>query len=310
MKKVIYLLVFILSMLILNSSINAWNEYTVGQEVEYNGIKFYVIKDSSSGEDSVTMLKKEPLTVDEVNLYGGVGTDANHVNMYVTDDSTASYYQTAKDQNGYGGMAYYSSATCGYIGSSGCTTSYANSEIKYVVDAWKADQAPQATEARLIAIDEVTSLGYEWSSWGVSDEGWVKTEDTPAWLYNNDYWYWTGSQYNDSSSRVWSVNYDGGLSSDSVYTYNGVVRPVIVLSKSALGDIDDSEEDNNQDIVPDDKGINNITPSNNEDTKNELKTSVKVDNTYMSKSIVIIILGFISAELGIFAYYKFSNKRK
>ena len=74
-----------------------YQAYSVGDEVTYNNINYYVIKDSSASEESVTLLKAEPLTTAEVNQYG-----AGHVNMNVP--SSESYYQTAYDSNGYGGM--------------------------------------------------------------------------------------------------------------------------------------------------------------------------------------------------------------
>ena len=44
--------------------------YSIGDEVTYNNVDYYVIKDSSAAEENVTMLKAEPLTVAEVNEYG------------------------------------------------------------------------------------------------------------------------------------------------------------------------------------------------------------------------------------------------
>ena len=41
-------------------------------------MNFYVIENSDENSDSVTMLKAEPLTVDEVNKYG-----KDHVDMLV-----------------------------------------------------------------------------------------------------------------------------------------------------------------------------------------------------------------------------------
>lgn len=115
MKKIIYILVLITFMLCINK-INAYTEYKIGDVVSYNDINFYVIKNSSSKDDSVTMLKAEPLTVEEVDLYGGVGTDNNHVNMHATDSNSSKLYQKTYNQNGYGGMQYYSSSTCGNQG--------------------------------------------------------------------------------------------------------------------------------------------------------------------------------------------------
>ena len=82
--------------------------------------------------------------------------------MYVTSNTSASYYQKAYDKNGYGGMVYYTSETCGNGTYTGCTTDYAASEIKYVVDAWKKAQAPAASEARLITKEELEkNIGFE-----------------------------------------------------------------------------------------------------------------------------------------------------
>jgi len=206
-----------------------YTAYTVGNQVTYNNVDYYVIKDSGVKESTVTLLKTEPLTTAEVNEYG-----AGHVNRY-----TSHSVGTAYNQNGYGGMAYYSSETCGYVNNAwvetGCTTDYAQSEVKYVVDAWKTAKAPAATEARLISKDEYESMTT------------VETYETPTepgtryvpqydWQYNNSCWYWTSTQYNDSPSDVWNVNnFDGVLSrSYGVYNNSGVVRPVIILPKSAL----------------------------------------------------------------------------
>ena len=211
-----------------------YTAYSVGDQVTYNNINYYVIKDT--GED-VTLLKAEPLTVAEVNQYGGVGTANNHVNMY-NADSSHSYYRTAYNSNGYGGMAYYSSANCGYGDDSnhtseGCTSDYAQSEVKYVVDAWAAAKAPAASEARLITINEVVSLGYDNTC--IEEGRCEPSANVPTWLYNSNYCYWTMSQYNGSASYVWIVGDGGSLYGNGVYS-NGirVVRPVITLSKSSL----------------------------------------------------------------------------
>ena len=136
----------------------SYKAYSVGDTVTYNNVNYYVIKDSEITEETVTLLKAEPLTVDEVNLYGGVGTEDNHVNMYNKNQSSP-FYQTANDINGYGGMAYYTSETCGHKDSDsgystydGCALDYAQSEVKYVVDSWKGVKAPAALEIVIIGI--------------------------------------------------------------------------------------------------------------------------------------------------------------
>ena len=213
-----------------------YQTYSIGDEVTYNGMNFYVIADSDENSDSITMLKAEPLSVDEVNTYG-----AGHVNRY-----TSSSVGTAYNQNGYGGMAYYSSETCGYVNSSwiydGCTTDYAQSEVKYAVDAWAKDkfQASDLKEdetgysARLITYDELfNNLGYNAASEGPS---WLELnpEYTPNWVYNSNYWYWTMSQSEDSASVVWYVGDYGSVRRSSVYVDGGVVRPVVTFLKSSL----------------------------------------------------------------------------
>ena len=205
-----------------------YTAYQVGDEVTYNNIDYYVIKDSSSSEDSVTLLKAEPLSVAEVNQYGN-----GHVNRY-----TYSSLGTAYDSNGYGVMAYYTSETCGYVNntyvSDGCKNDYASSEIKYVVDAWKTAKAPAATEARLISKDEIETERKEYDPCGGC--GAVATGDVAKydWIYNNNYWYWTNTPYTDSSSYVWRVSGSGALGNYGVNGGYGVVRPVITISKSLV----------------------------------------------------------------------------
>ena len=216
-----------------------YDAYEVGDMVTYNNVDYYVIKNSSTSESSVTMLKSEPLTIDEVSQYG-----VGHINRYTLDSRG-----TVFDIYGYGGMAYYTSDTCGYPNSgednyvgTGCTTDYTQSDVKYVVDAWKAAKAPTVSEARLITFNELLNLGYELFDNG-SVSFWQKTESTPDWLYNSNYTYWSMSPYNDSLSSVWAVGKIergvGAMIVSYCYDYHhgvgtGVVRPVIVLPKSAL----------------------------------------------------------------------------
>ncbi len=220
-----------------SSNKDGYYHYKDKDEVTYNGIDYYVIKRSNEQSDTVTLLKKDPLTVDEVNKYGGVGTENNHVNKNTSG--------TAYDNNGYGGMAYYSSSTCGYKGSgwigTGCTTDYAKSEVKYVVDAWALDKLKAndlkedktGYSVRLITFDDlVDNLGYT-----ITDENtwYAPTADvTPSWVYNSNYWYWTMSPHEDSTSNVWYVDNGGNVYSTSVNYDEVSVRPVITIKKSAL----------------------------------------------------------------------------
>ena len=205
-----------------------YTAYNVGDEVSYNGVDYYVIKDSDTTEDSVTLLKAEPLTVDEVNTYG-----VGHVNKY-----TSSATGTAVDSNGYGGMAYYTSETCGYVNNewveTGCKNDYSSSEIKYVVDSWKNVKAPLATEARLMTYDEISEhTEIKQVCTGSCYDAVVLKYD---WLKLNEP-YWLGTPYTDSTSGVWCVLNTGGLGngvSNGLHGADVIVRPAIVLPKSAL----------------------------------------------------------------------------
>ena len=141
--------------------------YSIGDEVTYNGMKFYVIRESNANSEIVTLLKSKPLTTDELNTYGGVGTINNHVNVYLPNNEVKKYnYQIAYNLGGYGGMVYYTSSSCGYYPYSwvynGCTIDYSRSEIKYVIDAWVDDkfldfeliEDDNGYKARLITIEE------------------------------------------------------------------------------------------------------------------------------------------------------------
>ena len=139
-----------------------------------------------------------------MNLYGTV-----HVNRYISDSVGTAYNYNEK---GYGGMAYYTSESCSIVNNelieSECKNDYTSSEVKYVVDAWKNENAKFAVEARLITLDEVTNLGYEWGKYCEHcAEGWVKKDTVPAWLYSYDYSYWMSTPVENSSTQVWYGSY-------------------------------------------------------------------------------------------------------
>ena len=194
-----------------------YDAYSVGDEVTYNNINYYVIKDSDASESTVTLLKAEPLSYEEIQIYAVIP------DIVISDN---------------GGVAYYTSETCGYVNGSwvsdGCTSDYDQSKIKYIVDDWKEKKATLAIEARLITFDELTNnLGYVLDT-SATSEAYIPSSTTPSWVYNSNYEYWTMSQYQDSSFNVWLVLNDVGLGYSNVYGYDGVVRPIIVLPKSVI----------------------------------------------------------------------------
>ena len=294
MKKIIYILVIVMFAISVRK-VNAYAEYKIGDEITYNDIKFYVIKDSGSDDDTVTMLKAEPLAVDEVNKYGGVGTANNHVNTCVGEHLPV-YQKSYDDGSGYGGMAYY----CSYVNK---TTDYTVSDIKYVVDAWTNDKidSSELIESRLITIEELTNnLGYI-NSIDTSKTIPSSNGITPNFVYNTKYSYHTMSSYNDSNNEHWCITNSGSLTHAGITGGCSAVRPVIVLNKNAIVDKYESIKDNNTD------NKETIIDTTN---KNETKSTVKVDNTYMSWTVIIIIIGFISTSISIFTLYILSNKKR
>ena len=96
-----------------------YDTYSVGDEVTYNNIDYYVIKDSDTTEDSVTLLKAEPITSAEISPYLSSTEVANKVDINGT----------------YAAMSYYARDNCVSAGdTSGCSTDYLVSDIKQVVD--------------------------------------------------------------------------------------------------------------------------------------------------------------------------------
>ena len=187
-----------------------YTAYSVGDEVTYNNVDYRVIKDSATTESTVTLLKAEPLTYEEVQTY--------------SNGTGASIY----DDNGIGRMQYHSSSN-----------NYETSYIKTTVDAWKQDKAPAASEARLITVDELAeNLSYEYQQecTGSCYQIGIKTENTPTWVYNENYWYWTMSTKGDEGLFVWILkNSDlNGYSVNANGLGYGAVRPVIIISKSEL----------------------------------------------------------------------------
>ena len=224
--------------------------YNIGDEVTYNNVDYYVIRNSDYADSKITLLKAEPLTTEEVDTYG-----VGHINR-----NTIVSQGIVHDHNGYGAIAYYSSSTCKSEKKNsseertetGCTTSYEQSEIKFVVDAWAQaktnsnDLVADSTgySVRLLSFEDLTTnLGYENRIDTVSPSS---NGTTPSFVYNSNYMYWTMSPYGDSTTRVFYVSTSGMLAYTSVYNNGGyssfygysyfdiVVRPVITIKKSAL----------------------------------------------------------------------------
>ena len=176
-----------------------YTAYTVGNQVSYNNVNYYVIENSDTTQATVKLLKAEPLTAEEI-----------------------ADYKPSEAQASGNGMQYHSSSN-----------EYDGSYVKTVVDAWKAAKAPAATEARLITRDEYQAMTVV-ETYETPTETGTRYVPQYDWMYNSKYWYWTMSPYSDSASVVWGVYYSGGLGDRGVRGSDSVVRPVIILSKSLI----------------------------------------------------------------------------
>ena len=222
--------------------------YSVGDEVTYNGVDYYVIKNSGPDDTSLTLIKQEPFTVEEVNLYGGVGTDHNRVNRYIASPYPWNTYVNGEtiDKNGYGAIAYISNETCGYVNNnsvnSGCTFDYDKSDVKYVIDAWAKDNTIEKDlvadytgySARIITMDDLLNdLGYSWSiTSGGAGQYPEPNENVPEFVYSNA--TLTMSPREDSDRFLWQIKAYGGLWDDADFTSLTVIRPIITINKNVL----------------------------------------------------------------------------
>lgn len=218
----------------------SFKSYAVGDIFSIHGDSYHVIANSPINQDYVTVLKANPLTASEINANKIASDNVNHVNRYTWDYVGEAY--TFNDSNKTGGLAYYTSDTCGYVIlgdynswiESGCTTSYDSSDIKHVVDNWarttfsdnELATDSNGYQARLITKDElVNNLGCTSNYCGNSSYDWI---------YNiSGYWYWTMTP-NNSDLALMTVHNHGYFGGGRVDNVDGELRPVINIKKSAL----------------------------------------------------------------------------
>ena len=194
--------------------------YHQGDKITLNNEDYWVIANSGAGQDYVVALKDLPLTVAEVNLYGGVGTENNHVNRY-----TAISQGTARNTFGYGGMAYYSSENCGQISGTNkndCKYDYVSSDIKYVIDTWTTSKF---TNNELKKVNDYTSRL-------ITKNEFENISDVFSWRFCKVHYYI--DYMNPSYGYVHSNGFISTISPGLHDINNIAVRPVINVYKSAL----------------------------------------------------------------------------
>ena len=233
----------------------AYDTYSIGDVVNFAGSNWYVIKDSTSEEDYVTLMKEKILTNEELGEY------AHSLEIACTADNVTNgeYGCTTEGETvtvQYRSMAYYWSDTCRMFGGGGSDTSgcsghndYGGSKVKEYLEGTYINtlgsdnlKEIEGYKIRLIQKSElINNLEYQ-DEYIVSSYSTNPSENTPNWVYQNFgrgsddvYGYWTMTPYSDNSSDTWYVySSNGRLMNDYVARPFFGVRPVINLLKSSI----------------------------------------------------------------------------
>lgn len=319
-RLVLTLFVFFVSII----SINAYESYKQGDIVTYNNDNYYVIYDSDSNSNILTLLKAEPFTIAEVEKYG-----VGHINNY----SMYSDHQVYdNDNSGYGRIVYYSSTQCGLVNgeniTNDCKYDYNSSDVKYVVDAWAKDKLKEKDlwkdnlgySYRLITKEEIIEY-MNYSLYQEHDFSYAPINGkTPSWLYNEKYFYFTMSdinrinKYGMTTIGVYYVYRDGGLSPGGgvPYVTPMAIRPVILLRKKAL---EKKNNSNNSDVIIDDN-TNNYNGFNNskidiadKSVVGKESVVVRVPDTFTKISVLSITFGICLIGISMITYFYHIKKR-
>lgn len=224
--------------------------YQIGDQVNFAGSNWYVIKDSTSVEDYVTLMKEKVLTNSEL---GDNGVKYNCTSANVLHG----HYncKTEGEEKSFDTMSFYWSDTCheksiyGYtdLVQDGCTNLYSVSNIKpfleeeYVVTLGSDNlKEIDGYKIRLITRNELrTNLG--WTN--LDKKATDSSNNVPTWVYSdigdvnngNVKGFWTMSQFLGSTeSGVLCSNGNSSWLNCNVYGFSRGVRPVINLLKSSI----------------------------------------------------------------------------
>ena len=279
-----------------NTEITLYKQYDIGDIVTYKDNEYYVYEQSDKNKSYLKLLKKEPLTANEINTYGkddngnsvvnrntfyvnklttnniksgifalfnpsvendnvglcssesdlncGITTIDNNKNyLYYYSFNTVIPGSSYEDDNGYGGMLYYTDETCHLVNNSKrmryedetCLkyhNNYTLSNVKVVVDNWAND--------KLDVNDLVDINGYTWRllNYGELQKAVNQDNVKSDYLKPNNYEYWLIDSkidtYNTTEASVITIY---GIKKKAYNDFNLIypaVRPVIFLKKSVI----------------------------------------------------------------------------
>lgn len=199
-------------------------DYKIGDEVTYNGIDFYVVKNSSKSDKFVTLLKKTPIKSSEViDIIEGT-------EIYNKVSLNSTYLQ----------MQYYYHEQCRSADNvyDGCSNDYSISAVKQVIDGWGqkylnindllADK--NGYNYRLISNEDFNNMVYTKMNSNGS-VGYYSALEEVSILFGNSSTF-TMIPYEDSSVSVFRIGSSGA--SEIMAGSSEYLRPVITLKKSAI----------------------------------------------------------------------------
>lgn len=201
---------------------DSFKNYKIGDKITYNNEEYYVIENSESTSNFITLLRDKPFTYDELNTYGKDKLGELFVNKYFVNEENKKIYKFA---DGTGGIAYFTRSKCSdavngvndYINTSGCTNEYDASNIKSVINKWASNFSDD-----LVKVDGFKATIPDYSTIiNLLDYDWIK---------NENYAYWT--KIKKSENKIYSIS-NSGLTESSIFDKNAI-RPVIYLNKCAI----------------------------------------------------------------------------
>jgi len=202
MKKILVFVTVLMSMLLFKNSVYAYEEYTVGDLIEYRDEYYFVIADSDEKQNYVTLLKYAPLTKVEINRYnnslspsdeGAVLFSRNEI-IKLLNKWSKDFSDDLIEVNGY--------------------------------------------KVRLINNDDLMdNFKYDYEQYKVDSYNYsykyTKTDETPE--FHGIYNYWTMISKGDNDNSVYYVSKNLGIGETwSFEAKKYLIRPVINLNKSFI----------------------------------------------------------------------------
>ncbi|MBQ9318829.1 MAG: hypothetical protein IJR82_04295 [Bacilli bacterium] len=218
-----------------NGNDKIYDEYRIGDRVQYNGDVYYVISNSDKYSDFLVLLRDKPLDKDDINKNSSI--------EYLSEN---------------GEYPFYLSNGCNSSENMGqCNSNFDNSLVKELLNNWIQNFSDDLVsidgyKVRLLNLDELLYIfNYQYSSIYGSDYSLFTFPKGGISFINIGKKYWTMASGYNSNSEIFTIydngymglsnkdvedRYQGGWKTyESCFVFNSsMVRPVINLKKDAL----------------------------------------------------------------------------